>query len=114
MLFFMPHHLCKKLDVRLRTFLRESYTLPFLLSVPLVAALLLMQRWFVPHNYRQLGLQMLIAGTVYGLGVLWSVLTNQVLRVSELALSGSSAPALSMVPVPEEEEEKEYQRPQDV
>src|ERR1022692_53229 len=114
MLFFMPHHLCKKLDVRLRTFLRESYTLPFLLSVPLVAALLLMQRWFVPHNYRQLGLQMLIAGTVYGLGVLWSVLTKQVLRVSELALSGSSAPALSMVPVPEEEEEKEYQRPQDV
>jgi O-antigen/teichoic acid export membrane protein len=113
MLFFMPHHLCKKLDVRLRTFLRESYTLPFLLSMPLVAALLLMQRWFVPHNYRQLGMQMLIAGVVYGLGVLWSILTKQALRVSGQALMGS-APALVMVPVSEDEEEKEYERPQDV
>jgi O-antigen/teichoic acid export membrane protein len=104
MLFFMPHHVCKKLDVRLRTFVRESYALPFLLCVPLVAVLLLMQRWFVPHNYRQLGLQLLIAGIVYGLGLLWATLTKQALRVSDLALKGSSAPAGSsiMVAAPEE------------
>jgi O-antigen/teichoic acid export membrane protein len=111
MLFFMPHHMCKKLDVRLHTFVRESYTLPFLLCVPLVAVLLLMQRWFVPHNYRQLGLQLLIAGIVYGLGLLWAILTNQALRVSELALNGSSAPAESiMVSAPEEI----FQRQQDI
>jgi hypothetical protein len=103
MLFFMPHHLCKKLGVRLGTFIRESYTLPFLLCLPLVAVLLLMQRWFVPHNYRQLGLQLLIAAIVYGLGLLWAVLTNHTLRVSERALNGSFAPAGSgMVPGPEE------------
>jgi O-antigen/teichoic acid export membrane protein len=89
MLFFMPQHLCKKLDVRLRTFLRESYTLPLLVCVPLVLVLLLMQRWFVPHNYRQLGLQLLIAGVVYGLGILATVLTKHALRLSELALNGA-------------------------
>jgi O-antigen/teichoic acid export membrane protein len=104
MLFFMPHHLCKKLDVRLRTFLRESYTLPVLVCVPLVAVLLLMQRWFVPHNYRQLGLQLFIAGIVYGLGLLWTVLTNRALRVDERALNGrSTPPAISMTSAPEEE-----------
>jgi hypothetical protein len=70
-----------------------------------------MQRWFVPHNYRQLGLQLLIAGIVYGLGLLWAILTNQALRVSELALNGSSAPAESiMVSAPEEI----FQRQQDI
>jgi O-antigen/teichoic acid export membrane protein len=102
-LLFMPQHLCKKLDVRLRTFVRESYSLPFLLCVPLAAVLLLMQRWFIPHNYRQLGLQLFIAAIVYGLGLLWVVLTNRALRLSELALKGRSAqPAISMVSAPEE------------
>ncbi len=103
MLFFMPHHLCKKLDVRLRTFLRESYTLPLLLCVPLVIVLLLMQRWFVPHNYQQLGLQLLIAGAVYGAGVLWAVLTKHALRLNELALNGRSAPAMSSMDSASEE-----------
>jgi hypothetical protein len=99
----MPQHLCKKLDVRLRTFVRESYSLPLLLCVPLAAVLLLMQRWFIPHNYRQLGLQLFIAAIVYGLGLLWVVVTNRALRVSELALKGRSAqPAISMVSAPEE------------
>jgi O-antigen/teichoic acid export membrane protein len=103
MLFFMPQHLCKKLDVRLGTFLRESYTLPFLLCLPLIAVLLLMQRWFVPHNYRQLGLQLLIAGIVYGLGILWAALSNHALRVSEFALNGSVPPAeAGMIADPEE------------
>jgi O-antigen/teichoic acid export membrane protein len=105
MLFFMPQHLCKKLDVRLRTFVRESYTLPFLLCVPLAAVLLLMRRWFIPHNYRQLGLQLFIAALVYGLGLLWAVWTNQALSVSDRALndrSGSLPPGSSLVSAPEE------------
>jgi O-antigen/teichoic acid export membrane protein len=102
-LFFMPRHLCKQLDIRLRTYIRESYTLPLLLCVPLTAVLLLMRRWFVPHNYRQLGLQLFIGVIVYGAGLLWAVLTNNALRVRELALSGRSAQAeRSMVSAPEE------------
>jgi O-antigen/teichoic acid export membrane protein len=103
MLFFMPQHLCKKLDVRLRTFLRESYTLPLLVNMPLVAALLLMQRWFVPHHYRGLGLQLMIAGVVYGSGILATVLTKHALRLNEFALNGSSGPSMNnVVSVPEE------------
>jgi O-antigen/teichoic acid export membrane protein len=97
MLFFMPVHLCRKLDIRIRTFIREAYTLPTLLCVPLLAALLLMRRWFVPHNYRQLGLQLFIAIVVYGLGLLWAFLTNRALHVSEFGAHGSSAQAASAV-----------------
>jgi len=100
---FMPRHLCKKLDIRLWTFVRESYTLPFLLSLPLAAVLLLMQRWFVPHNYRGLGLQLLIAMAVYGSGLLWAVRTNNALRVEESSLQGVSAQAEALPMSPREE-----------
>jgi len=99
-LFFMPQHLCKKLDIRLRTFLRESYTLPFLLCLPLAAVLLLMRRWFIPHNYRQLGLQLFIGLAVYGSGLLWAVLTKEALRVGALSLKGNSAQAENLVVSP--------------
>ena len=85
MVLFMPGHLCRQLGIRLGTYVREAYSLPLLVTAPLVLALLVMQRWFIPHNYGQLGVQLLIAGTVYGLGLLWVVLTNRALRVGELA-----------------------------
>jgi O-antigen/teichoic acid export membrane protein len=85
MIFFMPGHLCKQLGIRVRTYLREAYFLPLLISAPMVFALFLMQRWFIPHTYAQLALQLLIAGTIYGLGLLWVVLTKRALRVGELA-----------------------------
>jgi O-antigen/teichoic acid export membrane protein len=97
-LFFMPRHLCKKLDVPLWTYVRESYTLPFLLCLPLTAVLLLMQRWFVPHNYKGLGLQLLIAGAVYGSGLLWAIRTNNALRVEESALRGRSPGSIVVSP----------------
>jgi O-antigen/teichoic acid export membrane protein len=110
-LLFMPQHLCKTLDVRLRTFVRESYTLPFLLCVPLAAVLLLMRRWFIPHNYRGLGLQLLIAAMVYGLGLLWLVLTNHALRVGDSALHGRSGRVESGIMLTTEEV---YQPQQDL
>jgi O-antigen/teichoic acid export membrane protein len=97
-LFFMPRHLCKKLDVPLWTYVRESYTLPFLFCLPLGAVLLLMQRWFVPHNYRGLGLQLFIAVVVYGCGLFWAVWTNNALRVEESALHGRSPGNLIVSP----------------
>jgi O-antigen/teichoic acid export membrane protein len=85
MLFFMPGHLCKQLGIRLWTYLREAFLLPILVSTPLVVALLLMRRWFVPHNYWQLGIQLLVGGIVYGLGLAWVFLTSRALRVGQLA-----------------------------
>ena len=101
MLYFMPVHLCRKLDLRIRTFVHEAYTLPALLCVPLLAALLLMRRWFIPHNYWQLGLQLFIAIVVYGLGLLWAFLTNRALHVGEFAANGGTAEAASVAPGPE-------------
>jgi O-antigen/teichoic acid export membrane protein len=85
MILFMPGHLCKQLGIRIRTYLREAYALPVLITVPMVLVLLLMQRWFIPHHYVELAVQLLIAGAVYGLGLLWVVLTKRALRVGELA-----------------------------
>ena len=85
MLFFMPGHLCKQLGIRLWTYLREAFMLPILVSTPLVVALLLMRRWFVPHNYWQLGIQLLVGGIVYGLGLAWVFITSRALRVGQLA-----------------------------
>src|SRR5712664_575250 len=91
-IFFMPRHLCKLLGIRLGTYLREAYALPFLLTVPLVATLLLMKQWFVPHNYRQLGLQLLIGGGVYGSGLVWAYLTNNALSTGELVVKKEPKP----------------------
>jgi O-antigen/teichoic acid export membrane protein len=85
MVFFMPGHLCKQLGIRIGTYLREAYALPVLITVPMVLVLMLMQRWFIPHHYVELAVQLLIAGAVYGLGLLWVVLTKRALRVGELA-----------------------------
>jgi O-antigen/teichoic acid export membrane protein len=103
MLFFMPQHLCKKLDVRLRTFVRESYSLPFVLCLPLAAVLLLMRHWFIPHHYRQLGLQLFIGLLVYGAGLAWLAMTNRALRVEESSLKAASADGVGLaVSAPEE------------
>ena len=84
MVFFMPSHLCKRLGIRLQTFLREAYLLPLLACLPLIAVLLLMQRWFVAHTYRQLAVHLLAAGSAYGLCLLWAFMSNEALRVGEL------------------------------
>ncbi|MGH9515744.1 MAG: oligosaccharide flippase family protein [Terriglobales bacterium] len=85
MVFFMPGHLCRQLGIRLWTYLREAFVLPVLISAPLVLVLLLMRRWFVAHNYWQLGIQLLVGAIVYGLGLAWAFLTSRALRVGPLA-----------------------------
>ncbi len=91
-ILFMPRHVSKLLGIRLSTYVREAYTLPFLLTAPLVAVLLLLKRWFVPHNYRELGLQLLIAGAVYGAGLAWTYFNNSALRTGELVLKSDPKP----------------------
>jgi O-antigen/teichoic acid export membrane protein len=85
MVLFMPRHLCKQLGIRVRTYLREAFVLPVLVSAPLVLVLLLMRRWFVAHNYWQLGIQLLVAGIVYASGLAWAYFTHRALRIGQLA-----------------------------
>jgi O-antigen/teichoic acid export membrane protein len=99
-IFFMPRHVSKLLGIRLRTYLREAYVLPFLLTMPLVAVLLLLKRWFVPHNYRELGLQLLIGGAVYGAGLLWAYTTNRALGTGELVMKNDPQPLEISVATP--------------
>lgn len=99
-IFFMPRHMCRHLGIRLGTYLREAYVLPLLVTAPLVLVLLLMRYWFVPHKFRQLALQFLIGGLVYGLGILWAFLANHALRVGELAAKKDSTAAESKVVAP--------------
>ncbi len=80
-LFFMPHHLCRILNVKMTTFLKEAYTLPMLLCAPTVLALLGMRRWFFARNYLQVGLQILIGLLPYGFGLMWAIWTGRVWRV---------------------------------
>ncbi len=86
-LLFMPYHLCSLLGVRVWTFLRQAYLLPLMLCTPLVVVLLLMQRWFVPHTYRQLALHLLAGGLVYGACMAWGYFSNKAFHVGELVPS---------------------------
>ena len=83
-ILFMPRHLCSRLNIRLSTYLRQAYLLPFVLSLPMVLTLLLMQRWFIPHNYRQLVIHLLAAGAVYAVCVAWAYTTGKALHVENL------------------------------
>ena len=91
-IYFMPRHVSKLLGIRLVTYLREAYTLPFLLTLPLVATLLLLKQWFVPHNYPQLGLQLVIGCAVYGSGLLWAYRADKALRTGELVAKFEAKP----------------------
>jgi len=86
MIFFMPQHLCARLGFRITSFLRQSYFWPVVICAPMVAVLLLMRRWFVPHTYPQLALHLLVAGLTYGVCLLWVSLTNRALHVEHQPL----------------------------
>jgi O-antigen/teichoic acid export membrane protein len=81
--FFMPRHLCRLLNVRIRTFLTEAYTLPILLCLPMIATLLLMRRWFFARTYLQVALQISISLIPYGLGLAWAAWTGRVWRIEK-------------------------------
>jgi O-antigen/teichoic acid export membrane protein len=82
---FLPYHICKLLGVRISTFVRQAYSLPFLLCAPMALVLWLMRRWSEPHSYRALIPQLLVAGLVYGAGVAWAYMTNRALHVEDLS-----------------------------
>jgi O-antigen/teichoic acid export membrane protein len=83
-ILFLPSHLCSRLGIRIFTFLREAYFLPLVLCAPLAVTLTLMQRWYVAHTYRQLALQLVVGGLVYGICIGWAYLTGKALHVGNL------------------------------
>jgi len=88
-LYFYPRHLCRLLEVRLATFLRQAYALPFLLCAPTIASLLWMRHWFFAHTYLQVGMQIFIGLLPYGLGLTWAIRTKRLWQGSDF--SGGTA-----------------------
>jgi O-antigen/teichoic acid export membrane protein len=96
-LFFLPRHLCRQLDIPVRKFVMEAYFYPLVLCAPMILVLIVMQRSFYAHRYPQLVLNLLAGIAVYGVGVLWFVLTREPLGIQlktrmfhYLGLSGES------------------------
>jgi O-antigen/teichoic acid export membrane protein len=84
MIFFLPRHVCGKLGIPVRVFLREAYSLPILASVPFFLTLLLLKQWFIPHKFLELVLQIAVASLVYGGLLAWFFASDRALRVGEL------------------------------
>jgi O-antigen/teichoic acid export membrane protein len=103
-LVFMPRHLCRLLNVPLRAFVRETYTLPLMLCAPQVATLLLLRHWFVAHTYVQVGFQILISLVPYGLGVLWAIWTKRVWQMGELSSQQMDEVAVALIETYQEEQ----------
>jgi O-antigen/teichoic acid export membrane protein len=76
-LFFLPRHMCRLLNIPIRKFLVDAYFFPVILCLPMIVALVLIQRSFYAHRYPQLILNLLVGLAVYGVGVLWFVLTRE-------------------------------------
>jgi O-antigen/teichoic acid export membrane protein len=102
-LFFLPRHLCRLLGVPIRTFLREAYTLPLLLSVPLVASLLFMRHWFIARTRLELGLQILIGLLPYALGTFWAFWTKRLWQVGDLSSAQMDEVAVALIETHQEE-----------
>lgn len=90
---FLPRHMKKQIGVPVGVFLREAYVLPILLTLPLVGALLVANRFFYPRNLIQVALEILAMGAVYGVGLLWAYRTNRAFHVAELAGVRKKVPA---------------------
>ena len=80
-LFFLPRHLCRVLNLKIRTYLSQAFLLPLILVTPLVLVLLLLQHWFVAHHFIQLAIQLAIGMAVYGLGLAWAIWSRKAWEV---------------------------------
>ena len=98
-IFFMPHHLCSRLGIRVPTFLRRAYVLPLVLCIPMCVVLVFMQRYFVAHTYRQLAVELLTGGLVYASCLGWAHATNRAFDVGDLAPAAEKLiPEMAQVP----------------
>ena len=103
MIFFLPRHLCRLLGIKLRTYLSRAFVLPLALCVPLIAALLLMRRWFIPHHLGELLIQLGIAGIVYAIGLGWAFWAGRAWDVGQLGSNQEDEMTLALVETYQEE-----------
>jgi O-antigen/teichoic acid export membrane protein len=75
--FFLPRHMCRKLEIPIGRFLIDAYSYPLLLCFPMGFVLVLMQRFYYAHRYPQLLVNLLAGVAVYGIGALWFVLNRE-------------------------------------
>jgi O-antigen/teichoic acid export membrane protein len=75
--FFLPRHLCRKLEVPLFKFISEAYFYPAVLCIPMALVLLLMQRNFYAHRYPQLIINLIAGMGTYAAGALWFFFTRE-------------------------------------
>jgi len=83
-IFFLPAHVCRRLQIRLSLYLREAYLLPLIVCTPVVLVLLLMKQWFVPHGYLQLMTHLGVAGAVYGLALASAFFSKRAMKIGNL------------------------------
>jgi O-antigen/teichoic acid export membrane protein len=103
MIFFLPQHLCNLLGIKLRTYLSQAFLLPLLLSTPLVACLLLMRRWYIPHHLPDLLVQLVIGGVVYAVGLAWAFWTHRAWDVGQLVANKEDEISMALVETYQEE-----------
>jgi O-antigen/teichoic acid export membrane protein len=84
MIFFLPQHLCRLVGIKLRTYLYQAFSLPVAMCVPVIAVLLLMRRWFIPHRLSALLVQLAIVVAVYGGCLSWAFFTRRAWNVGNL------------------------------
>ena len=97
MIFFLPPHLCRLLGIKLRTYLYRTFVFPLALCIPLIAALLLMRRWFIPHRLSQLLVQLVVALAVYGISLAWAFWTNRAWDVGQVGAAQEDEVSLALV-----------------
>jgi O-antigen/teichoic acid export membrane protein len=103
MIFFMPRHICRLLRIKLTTYLYRAFVLPLVLCIPMVAVLLLMQHWFIPHRLGQLLIQLGIAGLIYGIGLAWAFWAHRAWDVGQLGTNQENEVTLALVETYQEE-----------
>lgn len=95
---FMPRHMCSRLEIRFSNYVKQAYLLPIMLCVPLAVVLIAMQKWFVPHTYVQLTIQLMAGGLVYATGLAWAYLSGRALHVNDLkAATETPAPGMAVL-----------------
>jgi hypothetical protein len=65
--FFLPIHLCRLLDLRLRDFVVNSFLFPFLLTVPVAIVVRVLDTRLYGRSLRELAVILAAAGVLYGL-----------------------------------------------
>ena len=100
---FIPGHLCRLLGIKVVTYLKRAFVLPILLCGPMIAVLLLMRRWFVPHHLREFLVQVGIAGVVYAIGLAWAFWSHRAWEVGEFGAHQDKEVSLALMETYREE-----------